>query len=85
MAAAGTVSVLECAAVVIDGAMPKDVRARLVLAAQDAMTKVNTQGISPFLVIEGTIGADARAMGAASLPLFDNFIINRNLLFKEQT
>ena len=42
------------------------------------------QGISPFTVIEGTIGADARAMGAASLPLFANFIINRNVLFKEQ-
>ena len=83
-AAAGTVAVLDCAAVVIDGAMPKDVRACLVLAVQDAMTKVNTQGISPFLVIEGTIGADARAMGAASLALFDNFIINRNVLFKEQ-
>ena len=48
------------------------------------MTRVNMQGISPFPVIEGSIGADARAMGAASLPLFDNFIINRNVLFKEQ-
>jgi hypothetical protein len=35
-------------------------------------------------VLEGTIGADARALGAASLPLFDNFIINRNVLFKEK-
>ncbi len=83
-AAAGTVAVLDCAAVVIDGAMPKDVLKRLVSAVESAMASVNTQGISPFLVIEGTIGADARAMGAASLPLFDNFIINRNVLFKEQ-
>jgi predicted NBD/HSP70 family sugar kinase len=83
-AAAGVMSVLDCAAVVIDGAMPKNMRSRLVDAVRSAILQVNMQGISPFPVIEGTIGADARAMGAASLPLFDNFIINRNVLFKEQ-
>lgn len=83
-AAAGVMSVLDCAAVVIDGAMPRDMRAKLVSAVRAAIGKVNTQGISPFPVIEGTIGADARAMGAASLPLFDNFIIDRNVLFKER-
>jgi hypothetical protein len=41
------------------------------------------QGISTFAVEEGGIGADARAMGAASLPLFANFIIDRDVLFKE--
>jgi predicted NBD/HSP70 family sugar kinase len=84
-AAAGVACVLDTAAVVIDGAMPPDVRSRLVAAVQTAMSQVNMQGISPFAIVEGTIGFDARAMGAASLPLFDNFIINRNVLFKEQT
>ena len=83
LATAGVMAVLDCAAVVIDGAMPKDVRTRLVSAIRIALDRVNMQGISPFPVIEGTIGADARAMGAASLPLFDNFIINHNVLFKE--
>lgn len=84
VAAAGVVSVLDCAAVVIDGAIPIHVRTRLVEAVRAAMAAVNMQGIAPFLIVEGTIGADARAMGAASLPLFDNFIINRNVLFKEE-
>ncbi len=84
IAAAGVMSVLDCAAVVIDGAIPVQVRARLVEAVRLAMKNVNTQGIAPFPIIEGSIGADARAMGAASLPLFDNFIINRNVLFKEE-
>ena len=84
IAAAGAAAVLDCAAIVVDGAMPNDVRARLVQAIRGALGHVNMQGITPFTVIEGTIGADARAMGAASLPLFDNFIINRNVLFKEQ-
>ncbi len=83
-AAAGVAAVLDCSAVVIDGAMPPEVRARLVEAVRLALTHVDMQGISPFAVMEGTIGFDARAMGAASLPLFDNFIINRNVLFKEQ-
>jgi predicted NBD/HSP70 family sugar kinase len=84
IAAAGVVSVLDCAAVVIDGAIPVEVRGRLVAATQDAMARVDTKGIAPFPIVEGSIGADARAMGAASLPLFDNFIINRNVLFKEE-
>ena len=82
--AAGVMSVLDCAAIIIDGAIPVAVRARLVEAVRSAMADVNTQGIAPFPVLEGTIGPDARALGAASLPLFDNFIINRNVLFKEE-
>ncbi len=82
-ASAGIAAVLEPAAVVIDGAMAGDVRARLVDAVGVALGKVNMQGISPFAVVAGTIGPDARAMGAASLPLFANFIIDRDVLFKE--
>jgi predicted NBD/HSP70 family sugar kinase len=85
VAAAGVASVLDCNTVVIDGAMPGEVRKRLVAAVGTALKAVNLQGISPFVLHEGAIGADARAMGAASLPLFDNFIIDHNVLFKEQT
>lgn len=85
IAAAGVTSVLDCNTIVIDGAMPSDLRRRLVAAVSDALHHVQLQGISPFQLHEGTIGADARAMGAASLPLFDNFIIDHNVLFKEQT
>lgn len=85
VAAAGVMSVLDCAAIVIDGAVPLRVRARFVEAVKAALARVDTQGLAEFPVIEGSIGADARALGAASLPLFDNFIINRNLFFKEMT
>ena len=84
IAAAGVACVLDTASIVIDGAMPPDVRRRLTNAVRDCVSAVDMQGISPFRVVEGTIGFDARAMGAASLPLFDNFIIDRNVLFKEQ-
>ncbi len=83
VASVGIMAVLDCAAVVIDGAMPLDLRRRLVAAVGQALETTDRQGIFDFPVVEGTIGADARAMGAASLPLFDNFIIDRNVLFKE--
>lgn len=83
-AAAGVMAVLDCAAIVIDGAVPLSVRSSFVAAVQKALQSVDRQGLAEFPVLEGTIGADARALGAASLPLFDNFIINRNVLFKEK-
>jgi predicted NBD/HSP70 family sugar kinase len=84
IAAAGVMSVLDCSAIVIDGAVPLHVRQAFVTAVQKALQGVDRQGLAEFPVLEGTIGADARALGAASLPLFDNFIINRNVLFKER-
>jgi predicted NBD/HSP70 family sugar kinase len=84
VAAAGIMAVLDCSAIVIDGAVPLGIRSSFVAAVRDALQSVDRQGLAEFPVLEGTIGADARALGAASLPLFDNFIINRNVLFKEK-
>jgi predicted NBD/HSP70 family sugar kinase len=84
-ASAAIACVTEPAAVIIDGAMPPHVRAQLVSATRDNMANVNTDGISPFVVTEGTIGIHARALGAASLPLFANFMADRDVLLKENT
>ena len=84
VAATGIMAVLDCTAIIVDGAVPLHVRTRLVDSVRQALNSVDRQGLADFLVLEGSIGADARALGAASLPLFDNFIINRNVLFKEQ-
>jgi len=82
-AIAAVSSITECSEVVIDGAMPATVRARLVESVEMALKNVNLSGITNFNLREGAIGRDARAMGAASLPLFANFIIDRDVLFKE--
>jgi predicted NBD/HSP70 family sugar kinase len=82
-ACASIASITECSEIVIDGAMPSDVRRSLTEATRAALQQVNLNGISAFEIREGAIGRDARALGAASLPLFANFIIDRDVLFKE--
>ncbi len=83
IAAASLASTLDCEAVIIDGAMPADIRARLVAAVRRSFATIKSDGISPFTIEEGSIGFEARALGAASLPLVANFMIDRDVLFKE--
>ena len=83
-AAISIAAVTDPAAIIIDGAVPPHVRAQLVAAVRSQMTRVNTDGINAFAVCEGTIGIQARALGAASLPLFANFMVDRDVLLKEE-
>ena len=76
-------SVMEFEAIIIDGAIPADVRRRIVQGVQRKFQELDQRGIVPLKIVEGLIGVDARAKGAASLPLFANFIIDRDVLFKE--
>jgi predicted NBD/HSP70 family sugar kinase/biotin operon repressor len=80
-AAANLAATLECSAVIIDGAMPDSIRARLVARTKEMLEHVNCDGITPFSIETGTRGAAARALGAASLPLVANFMIDRDVLF----
>ncbi len=82
-ASAASISVIDFEAIIIDGAMPTYVRADLVLRTRVALQELDLRGLPNFTIDEGSIGIDARALGAASLPLFANFIIDRDVLFKE--
>ena len=82
-AVVATMSVVDFEAIIIDGAMPADVRAELVRKIRLAVTSHDLRGLPKFGVEEGSIGSDARAMGAASLSFFANYIIDRDVLFKE--
>ena len=55
----------------IDGAFPKTVQDRLLRRIGDEMRKLDLSGIDPPRLRPGTIGPIARALGGASLPLFD--------------
>jgi predicted NBD/HSP70 family sugar kinase/biotin operon repressor len=84
-AAAAAMAVIEFDAIVIDGAMPADVRTKLVAQTRQALLGLDTRGLPDIAIEEGLIGSDARAMGAASLALFANYMTDRDVLFKETT
>ncbi|HVY50571.1 MAG TPA: ROK family transcriptional regulator [Devosia sp.] len=77
------IAVIDVETVIIDGAFPTAVRRRLIERTRAALTQVNQQGLSPFKLVEGSIGNAARAMGGASLPLLANFTQDREVLFKD--
>jgi predicted NBD/HSP70 family sugar kinase len=82
-ATVAAISVIDFEAVIIDGAFPSEVRARIVEATTAAMENFDRQGLSPVSVLEGSIGSGARAVGGACLPLLASFTRDRELLFKE--
>ena len=74
-AIAASVSVIDFELVMIDGWMPEHLRARLVEETRAAISKVNIAGLSTPQIVSGTVGPKARAMGAASLPLSERFLL----------
>jgi predicted NBD/HSP70 family sugar kinase len=68
-------AVIDFEVAVIDGSMPPEVRARLVAATDAAMARLDTAGIVPPVLLPGSLGPLARALGGASLPLSDRYLI----------
>jgi predicted NBD/HSP70 family sugar kinase len=76
-------SVIDFEAVVIDGAMPVTIRARLVRRVAEIYETLDRRGLIDPIIRAGSIGADARALGGAALPLIASFARDREVLFKE--
>jgi predicted NBD/HSP70 family sugar kinase len=77
------ISVVDVAAVVIDGAMPAALRQSLCQLTAAELEKCDRRGLSDVRTVAGAIGPNARAIGAAALPLIKNFARDRDVLFKE--
>ena len=82
-ACVAAISVIDFAAIVIDGAMPTSVRDRLTLRVAERVESLDRRGLSDVAILPGVIGADARALGGAALPLIANFARDREVLFKD--
>lgn len=81
-AIASASSLIDFGCAMIDGWMPVQVRDELVRRTIQKANLLNTAGIELPTVRAGTIGSDARALGAASLPLSERFLVDRNALMK---
>jgi predicted NBD/HSP70 family sugar kinase len=68
-------AVIDFEAAVVDGWMPTTVRARLVESVRAALGRVDVEGLQTPQVLEGTVGIHARALGGASLPLSERFLL----------
>ncbi|MBB3132611.1 putative NBD/HSP70 family sugar kinase [Rhizobium pisi] len=76
-------SIVDFSAAVIDGGFPNWVRSRIVQATINEAAKLDLQGVVMPDIIEGAVGAQARAIGGASLPIFARYLTDQNVLFKE--
>ena len=72
-------SVIDFEAILIDGWMPASLRARLVASTRDKLEAANMTGLNMPELREGSIGPDARALGAASLPLSHRFLLDNRV------
>jgi predicted NBD/HSP70 family sugar kinase len=79
-AIAAACGVVDFEAVVLDGTMPRPLLDRLVAAVEAAMDQTRFEGELRPRARAGTVGADARALGGAILPLYSNFAPIRKIL-----
>ena len=69
-----TCALIDFRAVKIDGWIPASLRDDLVVAVHRSLDKLDLTGIIRPEVMPGTVGPDARALGAACLPLSSRFL-----------
>jgi predicted NBD/HSP70 family sugar kinase len=82
-AIAASLAVIDFEAIVIDGAVPIDVRRRIVERTSEEWACMDQQGLTDAALVEGSIGRDAPVIGAAALPLLAAFAADQDVLFKE--
>lgn len=74
-------AVIDFEAVLIDGAFPPDIRARLVTRMREEMAKRDARGLIPPRIETGSIGYRARELGAATGPFFARYLLNTHVGF----
>lgn len=83
-ATASACSVIDFEAVILDGAFPDNVREALVLRLEKDLLQLDWQGIAMPQVVEGKVGTRARAIGGASVPIFEHYLLDWNALLLDQ-
>jgi predicted NBD/HSP70 family sugar kinase len=88
-AAAAVALAVNCAAclldlesVIVDGSFSRALQAALLAELESALDRYDWQGVTRPLLLPGTIGSDARALGGAMLPLHANFAPDPELFLK---
>ena len=69
-------TLIELEAVVIDGWIPAGVRARLTERTGALFNRFDLSGFEPPLILEGTVGPQARALGGAAIALSQRYLVD---------
>lgn len=77
-------SVIDFEAALIDGWLPLPVRRTIVESTMRHIRAMDRSGLSALEVKEGTVGYNARGLGAASVPLSTRFLVDQHALLKNQ-
>lgn len=84
-AALNAACLLDLDAVILDGSLSRDMLQLLTTATQSAMAAYAWEGVAQPVLMQGTVGADARAMGGGLLPLYSQFAPDQALFLKLDT
>ncbi len=71
-------SVIDFEAILIDGAFPAEVRSELVERTRRYLVNQDKRGLLPPAIEAGAVGPNARGIGAASAPIFRQFLLDTN-------
>lgn len=69
-------AVLDVEAALIEGWMPAEIRARVVMATEAALARLDFSGVERPAIRAGTVGREARSLGAASIPLSQHYLVD---------
>jgi predicted NBD/HSP70 family sugar kinase len=77
-------ALLDLDAVVVDGSIDRRLLSEIVSRTGSVLDSFSWEGITRPQLLTGSIGADARAMGGAILPLYRHFAPSRELFLKAE-
>jgi predicted NBD/HSP70 family sugar kinase len=77
-------ALLDLDAVILDGSMDRRLIAEMIVRTERVLDSYDWEGVSRPPLIAGSIGADARAMGGAILPLYAHFAPKHGLFLKTE-
>jgi len=75
-------ALLDLDGVIIDGSFSREMLQAVLAKVDVALDRYSWEGVSRPRVLAGSIGADARAIGGALLPLYGNYAPDRDLFLK---
>lgn len=75
-AIACAIAVIDFECILIDGWISPEMRTRLAHDAEAALSRLDLSGLTLPDITTGSVGPDARALGAASLPLSKRFLLD---------